>query len=84
MKIRPKTVQLKVPFLTGAETIFTVGKWLVSVNGQVEIDQDLVELACETESFMFPSPIDGTLVTIEAETGEMVEPGQVLAIIETD
>lgn len=84
MKIKPKIIQLKAPLLTGDESLFTVGKWLVAVNEQVEIDQDLVELISETESFMLPAPIDGVLVTIEAETEEKVEPGQVLAMIETD
>lgn len=82
MKFKPKTIELKVPLLTGDETIFTVGKWVVGVGDLVEIDQDLVELVSENASFMLPSPIDGTLIAIEAESEDKVEPGQVLAIIE--
>lgn len=82
MKNKPKTIELKVPLLTGDETLFTVGEWVVGVGDLVEIDQDLVELTSENESFMLPSPIDGTLIAIEAESGDKVEPGQVLAIIE--
>jgi len=82
MKIKPQYVELKVPLLTGDETLMIVGKWLVSVGDPVEIDQDLVELVFGGETFKLPSPLDGALVTIEAETGLMVEPGQVLAILE--
>ncbi|NLW46573.1 MAG: hypothetical protein GXY86_04465 [Firmicutes bacterium] len=84
MKIRPRNIELKVPLLTGEETLITVGEWILEVGGRVEIDQDLVELSSENESFMLPSPIDGTLIAIEAETGDKVEPGQVLAVIEMD
>jgi pyruvate dehydrogenase E2 component (dihydrolipoamide acetyltransferase) len=82
MKFKPKTIELKVPLLTGDETLLTVGEWVVGVGDRVEIDQDLVKLTTENESFMLPSPIDGTLIAIEAESEDKVEPGQVLAIIE--
>jgi 2-oxoglutarate dehydrogenase E2 component (dihydrolipoamide succinyltransferase) len=84
MKIRPRIIELKVPLLTGEETLITVGEWILKVGARVEIDQDLVELSSDDESFMLPSPIDGTLIAIEAESGDKVEPGQVLAIIEMD
>ncbi|NLY74426.1 MAG: hypothetical protein GX075_03900 [Firmicutes bacterium] len=82
MKIKPRFVELKVPLLTGDETLMTVGEWLVTVGDPVEIDQDLVELIFDDETFRLPSPLDGVLVAIETETGLMVEPGQVLAILE--
>ncbi len=84
MKIKPRTVELKVPLLDGEESLLTIGKWIVTEGEYIEIDQDLVELISDNESFMLPSPIDGTLITIQAETEEKVEPGQVLAIIEAD
>lgn len=84
MKIRPRIVELKVPILTGEESTLTVGEWQVAVGDRVTIDQDLVELSSENETFNFPSPLDGILVAVEAETGESVEPGQVLAQVEMD
>lgn len=84
MKIKPRTIELKVPLLTGDETLLTIGEWMVGVGERVEIDQDLVELTSDNESFMFPSPTDGILIAIEAESGDKVEPGQILAIIEMD
>jgi len=84
MRIKPRIAELKVPLLTGEESLFTVKKWLVAVGEQVEIDQDLVELNFNDESFVLPSPLDGKLITIEAETEETVEPGQVLATIEME
>ena len=84
MKLKPQTIELKVPLLTEEETLITIGEWISKVGERVEIDQDLVELSLDNESFMLPSPIDGTIITIEAESGDKVEPGQVLAIIEMD
>lgn len=84
MRIKPRTVEIKVPLLTGEESLLTVGKWLVAVGEEVEIDQDLVELASDNETFMLPSPLDGKLIAIEAETEDRVEPGQLLAIIEME
>lgn len=84
MRIKPRTVELKVPLLTGDETLFIVKKWLVTVGAWVEMDQDLVELDFNDESLLLPSPLDGKLIAIEAELEEKVEPGQVLAIIEME
>lgn len=82
MNLKPRTIEIKAPLLTGEETLLTVGDWIVKVGDQIEIDQDLVMITSNTESFMLPSPIDGTLIAIEAESDDKVEPGQVLAIIE--
>lgn len=84
MKLKPRIVELKVPLLSGDESLMTVKRWLAAVGGQVEIDQDLVELTLNDEPFLLPSPLDGKLVAIEAEAEETVEPGQVLALIEED
>ncbi len=84
MIIKPRIVNLKVPLLNGEESLLTVKKWLVAVGEQVEIDQDLVELDFNDELYLLPSPLDGKLISIEAETEEKVEPGQVLATIEMD
>ncbi len=84
MKLKPRIVELKVPLLTGEESLMTVKRWLVTVGEQVEIDQELVELEINEELFLLPSPLDGKLIAIETETEETVEPGQVLALIEMD
>ena len=84
MKLKPRTVEIKVPLLTGDESLITIGQWLVAIGGQVEIDQDLVELNINSVPFLLPSPLDGKLIAIEAGSDEIVEPGQVLALIEAD
>lgn len=84
MKLKPRIVELKVPLLTGEDPLMTVRHWLVTAGAQVEIDQDLVELDIDGEPFLLPSPLDGKLIAIEAENGEMVEPGQILALVEAD
>lgn len=82
MKLKPRIVELKVPLLSGEEPLMTISRWLVKVGEQVEIDQDLVELEIDNEPFLLPSPLDGKLITIEAEPEDIIEPGQVLALIE--
>jgi len=85
MKLKPRIVEVKVPLLTGEESLMTIKRWLVAIGEPVEIDQDLVELDIDdTESFSLPSPLDGKLIAIQAEPDEIVEPGQVLALIEAD
>lgn len=84
MKLKPRIVEIKVPLLTGEETLMTIKRWLVAIGEQVEIDQDLVELKIDTGPFLLPSPLDGKIIAIEGEPDEIVEPGQVLALIEAD
>jgi 2-oxoglutarate dehydrogenase E2 component (dihydrolipoamide succinyltransferase) len=84
MKLKPRIVAIRVPLLTGEESLMTLTRWLVTVGASVEIDQDLVELDINGEPFLLPSPLDGKLIAIETETEAMVEPGQVLALIEAD
>lgn len=84
MRLKPRIVELKVPLLSGEEQLMTIRRWLVTVGTQVEIDQDLVELDIDGEPFLLPSPLDGKLIAIEAENGERVEPGQILALVEAD
>lgn len=84
MRLKPRIVELKVPLLSGEEQLMTIRRWLVTVGTQVEIDQDLVELDIDGEPFLLPSPLDGKLIAIEAENGEKVEPGQILALVEAD
>ncbi|MGE5606962.1 MAG: biotin/lipoyl-containing protein [Bacteroidota bacterium] len=84
MKLKPRIVEIKVPLLTGEESLMTVRRWLVTLGEQVEIDQDLVELDLDAQPFLLPSPLDGKLIAIEAEAEETVEPGQILALVEAD
>lgn len=84
MKLKPRIVEIKVPLLTGEDSLMTIRRWLVTVGEQVEIDQDLVEMDTDGEPFLLPSPLDGKLISIEAEDGETVEPGQILALVEAD
>lgn len=57
MKLKPRIVEVKVPLLTGEESLMTIKRWLVAIGEPVEIDQDLVELDIDdTESFRSPPP----------------------------
>ena len=82
MIIRKNKVEIKLPFLVaqeGAEEI-VVTKWLAPLGGSLEIDQDLLELTVNGAVFILPSPLDGTLVAMLVEPGDLVEIEQTLAV----
>lgn len=78
---RPRTYEIKVPWLTPEDVIIKVEKWLAAEGDYIEIDQDLVELKVNGEQFILPSPLDGVLQEILAFPGDFVETGQELAIV---
>jgi 2-oxoglutarate dehydrogenase E2 component (dihydrolipoamide succinyltransferase) len=79
-----KQVDLKCPWLAAEETTAKVVKWLVREGTQVEIDQDIMVMLLDDTEFLLPSPVDGRVKAVLAEPGELIEPDQVLAIIEIE
>ncbi len=49
----------------------------------VEKDQPLVQMVTDKATFDVPTPVSGTLTSIEADEDENVEVGGLLAVIET-
>ena len=61
----------------------TVLVWLKKVGESVAIEEPLLEVATDKVDTEIPSPVAGVLREILAETGEVVEVGAAIAIIDT-
>jgi len=73
--------QILVPSLGESVTEATVSKWLKQVGEKVESDEPLVELESDKVNLEIPSPVAGTLSSINVTEGNVVEVGELLGII---
>tara|TARA_Y100000590_G_scaffold292982_1_gene329969 strand:+ start:486 stop:1808 length:1323 start_codon:yes stop_codon:yes gene_type:complete len=67
-----------VPSLGESVTEATVSKWLKQVGEQVDSDEPLVELETDKVNVEVPSPLAGTLTSINVKEGDTVEVGALL------
>ncbi len=73
--------QILVPTLGESVTEATVSKWLKQVGEKVDSDEPLVELETDKVNVEVPSPTAGTLSSIKAKEGDVVEVGTLLATV---
>jgi 2-oxoglutarate dehydrogenase E2 component (dihydrolipoamide succinyltransferase) len=73
--------QILVPSLGESVTEATVSKWLKQVGETVESDEPLVELETDKVNVEVPSPLGGTLSSIEVKEGDTVEVGALLGMV---
>jgi 2-oxoglutarate dehydrogenase E2 component (dihydrolipoamide succinyltransferase) len=73
--------QILVPSLGESVTEATVSKWLKQVGEKVESDEPLVELETDKVNVEVPSPLSGTLSSIQVKEGSTVEVGALLGVI---
>jgi len=73
--------QILVPSLGESITEATVSKWLKQEGEIVDSDEPLVELETDKVNVEVPSPLAGTLMSIEVKEGDTVEVGSLLGII---
>ncbi len=79
-----KEISLKCPWLVVEGGTAEVLSWLIEKGQRVEIDQDIMlMLLVNGEEFRLPAPVDGIIISLEVEPGDIIEPDQVIAIIET-
>jgi len=70
--------QIIVPSLGESVTEATVSKWLKQVGEEVDSDEPLVELETDKVNVEVPSPLAGTLTSINVKEGDTVEVGALL------
>jgi len=70
--------QILVPSLGESVTEATVSKWLKQVGEKVDTDEPLVELETDKVNVEVPSPLKGTLSSIQVKEGDTVEVGALL------
>ena len=73
--------QILVPSLGESVTEATVSKWLKHVGEEVNTDEPLVELETDKVNVEVPSPLSGTLSSIQVKEGDTVEVGTLLGIV---
>jgi 2-oxoglutarate dehydrogenase E2 component (dihydrolipoamide succinyltransferase) len=73
--------QILVPSLGESVTEATVSKWLKKVGEKVDSDEPLVELETDKVNVEVPSPLSGTLSSIQVNEGDTVEVGALLGLV---
>ena len=74
--------KITVPTLGESVTEATVSKWLKSQGESVTADEPLVELETDKVNVEVPSPISGTLGSINVKEGETVNVGSLLGTVD--
>ncbi|WP_421788425.1 2-oxoglutarate dehydrogenase complex dihydrolipoyllysine-residue succinyltransferase [Hyphobacterium sp.] len=74
-------VEAKIPEMGESVSEGTVGAWLVDVGAAVKKDQALVEIETDKVAVEVPCPVDGVLEERNADEGDSVSPGDVIAKI---
>lgn len=62
----------------------TVLKWLKQVGEEIEQEESILEIATDKVDSEVPSPVDGKLLEMRFQEGDVVPVGEVIAIIETE
>jgi pyruvate dehydrogenase E2 component (dihydrolipoamide acetyltransferase) len=73
--------EIPMPQMGESITEGTVSKWLKAVGDKIEKDEALLEISTDKVDAEVPSPVAGTLLSINVQEGETVEVGSVLALV---
>ncbi len=76
------SVEIKVPSLGESETEATLVAWLKQEGDTVEVDDVLAEIESDKITMEIPSADAGVLREIRKQAGEVVEPGEVIGILD--
>ena len=76
--------ELKLPKMGESVAEATITSWLKDVGDTIEMDDPILEIATDKVDSEVPSEVDGVLVERFFNVDDVVQVGQVLAIIETE
>ncbi|WNH11591.1 dihydrolipoamide acetyltransferase family protein [Thalassobellus suaedae] len=76
--------ELKLPKMGESVAEATITSWLKEVGETIELDEAVLEIATDKVDSEVPSEVDGVLVEKFFNVDDVVQVGQVLAIIETE
>ena len=76
--------ELKLPKMGESVAEATITTWLKEVGDTIEADEPVLEIATDKVDSEVPSEVDGVLVEKLFDVDDVVEVGQVIAVIETD
>lgn len=77
-------IEIRLPKMGESVTEATITNWLKEVGDTVEMDEPLVEVATDKVDNELPSEAEGVLVKRLYEKDDVVQVGEVIAIISTD
>ncbi|WOD43248.1 dihydrolipoamide acetyltransferase family protein [Hwangdonia lutea] len=76
--------ELKLPKMGESVAEATITAWLKEVGDTIELDEAVLEIATDKVDSEVPSEVDGVLVEKRFNVDDVVQVGQVIAIIETE
>ncbi|SFT06268.1 2-oxoglutarate dehydrogenase E2 component (dihydrolipoamide succinyltransferase) [Zhouia amylolytica] len=76
--------ELKLPKMGESVAEATITSWLKEVGDTIEADEAVLEIATDKVDSEVPSEVEGVLVERFFEVDDVVQVGQVLAVIETE
>ena len=76
--------ELKLPKMGESVAEATITSWLKEVGDFIELDDSIVEIATDKVDSDVPCDVSGVLIEKKFEVGDVVQIGQVLAVIETN
>lgn len=77
-------VEILMPKMGESVMEGTILSWLKNVGDVIEEEESLLEVATDKIDTDIPSPYTGTLTEILAQEGDVIEVGNVIALIETE
>jgi 2-oxoglutarate dehydrogenase E2 component (dihydrolipoamide succinyltransferase) len=76
--------ELKLPKMGESVAEATITSWLKEVGDTIEADEAVLEIATDKVDSEVPSEVDGVLVEKRFNVDDVVQVGQVIAVIETE
>ncbi|MBT8271933.1 MAG: 2-oxo acid dehydrogenase subunit E2, partial [Bacteroidia bacterium] len=76
--------ELKLPKMGESVAEATITSWLKEVGESIELDEPILEIATDKVDSEVPSEVEGVLLERRFDVDDVVEVGQVLAVIEID
>ena len=76
--------ELRLPQMGESVAEATLTSWLKEVGDRIELDEAVVEIATDKVDSEVPSEVEGVLLEKRFQVDEVIQVGEVIAIIETD
>ncbi len=76
--------ELKLPKMGESVAEATITSWLKEVGDTIELDEAVLEIATDKVDSEVPSEVEGVLVEKRFDVDDVVQVGQVIAVIETE
>lgn len=76
--------ELKLPKMGESVAEATITSWLKEVGDTIELDEAVLEIATDKVDSEVPSEVDGVLIEKRFNVDDVVQVGQVIAVIETE